>query len=146
MDPINILCYLIYIYDMYFIIFNMRVCVCVDIYTTSGCRKRVAPEFSTFHFFPFLPEVFVPGTSRAVQTHFVPSWYKEKWKKWKVENSGATRFLQPTVVSVFSFVSSFRSCFVLQRSLSRRQSHDESWCFSFFLLAFFHLFFSSEGA
>jgi hypothetical protein len=29
----------------------------------------------------FLPEVFVPGTSRAVQTHFVPSWYKEKWKK-----------------------------------------------------------------
>ncbi len=64
---------------------------------TSGCRKRVAPEFSTFHFFPFLPEVFVPGTSRAVQTHFVPSWYKEKWKEWKVENYGATRFLQPTV-------------------------------------------------
>jgi hypothetical protein len=52
--------------------------------STVGCRKRVAPEFSTFHIFPFLPEVFVPGTSRAVQTHFVPSWYKEKWKKWKV--------------------------------------------------------------
>jgi hypothetical protein len=30
-------------------------------------------------FFHFSPEVFVPGTSRAVQTHFVPSWYKEKW-------------------------------------------------------------------
>jgi hypothetical protein len=33
--------------------------------------------------FPFLPEVFVPGTSRAVQTDFEP--YKEKWKKWKRE-------------------------------------------------------------
>jgi hypothetical protein len=68
--------------------------------------KRVTPEFSTFHFFPFLREVFVPGTSRAVQTHFVPSWYKEKWKKWKVENSGATRFLQPAVVG-YCFFSLF---------------------------------------
>ena len=40
---------------------------------TADCRKRVDPEFSPSHIFPFLLEVFVPGTSRAVQTHFVPS-------------------------------------------------------------------------
>jgi hypothetical protein len=65
--------------------------------------KRVTPEFSPFHFFPFLPEVFVPGTSGAVQTHFVPSWYKEDWKKWKGENSGVTRFTKPAVPSICLF-------------------------------------------
>jgi len=49
----------------------------------------------------FLPEVFVPGTSRPVQNHFVPSWYKEKWKKWKGENSGVTRFVKSPVHSEF---------------------------------------------
>ncbi len=69
---------------------------------TADCRKRVAPEFSPFQIFPFLREVFVPGTSRAVQTHFVPSWYKEKWKKRKGENSGVTRFVQSAVVDMDS--------------------------------------------
>ena len=54
-----------------------------------------------------LPEVFVRGTSRAVQTHFVPSRYKEKWKKWKRENSGTTRFLQPAVLEIKFFSSEF---------------------------------------
>jgi hypothetical protein len=69
---------------------DYKVKLCEEV--TTDCRKRVAPKFSLFHIFPFLPEVFVPGTSRVVQTHFVPSRYKEKWKKWKRENSGATRF------------------------------------------------------
>jgi len=76
---------------------------------TAGFVKRVTPEFSPFHFFPFLPEVFGPGTSGAVQTHFVPSWYKEKWKKWKGENSGVTRLQKPAVeqfVKGNNFISS----------------------------------------
>jgi hypothetical protein len=48
------------------------------------------------YFLPFLPKVFVPGTSRAVQTHFVPSWYKEKWKKWKGETPGEFNLLENT--------------------------------------------------
>ena len=74
------------------------------LFITADCKKRVTPEFSPFDFFPFLPEVFVLGTSRAVQTHFVPSWYKEKWKKWKGENSGVTRFQKPAVPALEFFM------------------------------------------
>ena len=35
--------------------------------------------------------------SRAVQSHFVPSWYKEKWKKVERENSGVKRFMNYVV-------------------------------------------------
>ncbi len=106
--------------------------------STTGCRKRVAPEFSPFHIFPFLPEVFVPRTSRAVQTHFVPSWYKEKWKKWKGENSGATRFLQPTVLVLMQFFPNYRitltchlalTCFNVSHTLVSQEYADFDGCF-----------------
>jgi hypothetical protein len=49
---------------------DYKVKLCEEV--TTDCRKRVAPKFSLFHIFPFLPEVFVPGTSRVVQTNGRP--------------------------------------------------------------------------
>jgi hypothetical protein len=50
---------------------NTRPEVLTKVGITEDCTKRVTPEFSPLHFFPFPVEVFVPGTSRPVQTHFV---------------------------------------------------------------------------
>jgi hypothetical protein len=50
---------------------NTRPEVLTEVGISEDCTKRVTPGFSPFHFFPFPVEVFVPGTSRPVQTHFV---------------------------------------------------------------------------
>ena len=85
----------------------------------SRFHKTCHPGVFSFHFFPFPPEVFVPGTSREVQTHFVPSWYKEKWKKWKGENSGVTRFVQSVVARCFCKKSGEFICNRIKKGESR---------------------------
>jgi hypothetical protein len=64
---------------------------------TAGCRKRVAPEFSTFHVFHF--SLYQDGTKWVCTVRDVPGTKTSgrNGKMWKVENSGATRFLQPAV-------------------------------------------------
>ncbi len=74
-------------------------------FSTAGCRKRVAPEFSLFHFFHF--SLYLDGTKWVCTARDVPGTktFGRNGKMWKGENSGATRFQQSAVPPRILFFS-----------------------------------------
>ncbi len=78
------------------------------------CTKRVAPEFSPFHFFHF--SLYQHGTKWVCTVRDVPGTKTSgrNGQMWKGENSGVTRFLQ-SVVNVWKIrgKSKIRGCLLL---------------------------------
>jgi len=68
---------------------------------TVGCRKRVAQEYSLFHFFHY--SLYLDGTKRVCTERDVPGTKTSgrNGKMWKGENSGETRFLHVVMKSIY---------------------------------------------